>query len=149
MKRHGQSVVPAGGAARPYTQPYPKPHKQGAEQGGGQRMAGDFRVYRGKQFKQPVPQGEASAGDDRQADEAAAQNAPAEQIAQSVEYKGAESRRQAQPMVQQQGKPQYAALGNSGKGMDIIKAKGQNTAACDRKEDISAPWPVKGGENAG
>ena len=63
--------------------------------------------------------------------EAAAQGAPAQEVAQGVEHQGADCRGQIQPVMQQQGETQHPTLGDTGEGVDIVKAKCQYAAAGD------------------
>ena len=125
----GQGVVPAGGAAGPHRQPHPQPHEDRAGNRRQQRLLGQLRPQGAAPLAEPVEGGEAAARRRRAEDEAAAQQPPAQQIAQQVEGQAADRRREAEPILQQQGEPQHAALGDAGQGVDIVQAECQDRAA--------------------
>lgn len=127
---HGKGVVSARSAAGTDAQPHAHPYEQRAQNGGRQRHGGQMRPEVGKTLKESVEQRKAAARHERIKDEVPSHELPAEKVAEGVHDEAGPGGRNVEPVLKQERGSQNAAFRHAGKGMYLIKAEGQNGAAC-------------------
>ena len=119
--------------------------EQRADHGGEQRHFGQLRPERREQLVELVGQREAHGRDERVGNEAAAQQPPAPAVAQQVQHKAGDGRREGKPMVEQQRRAEHAALGDAGDGVDVVETERQERAGEKRHAAAPALQAAHGG----
>ena len=126
---HGQGVVAARGSLGADAQAHAHAYEKCSGDGGQKRQIRDARPERRKGFEEGVEEGEAAPCDDGIEHEVSAHEHPSEQIAEGVHDETRPCGGYLEPVLEQQGGAEYAALGHAGEGVDVVEAEGQNGAA--------------------
>lgn len=127
--RHCKRIIARGGGTYPDAQSDADADKQRTDYRSGERVVGYPRPNGVKALKYRIKQRKSASGNDGICNKLLSKHLKADYVAGGIENKSRDRRRDIEPVVQQQRQTQHTTLGDTGKRVNIVKPKGEYSAA--------------------